>query len=413
MLRLVAAVGLVLATLSAAESSAAVGRWTSRSSPPDALDNGAVLVLPDGMVMVAGGIKTVGRNAAASAEVELYDPTRDTWRRLAPMPSPRYGETAVVLSKDSVLIAGGFGDLATDSFGAPPPVLATSIVYDFSLNSWRPAGQMPYSEAGGTADLLSDGRVLTAGGSDLNGALARAAIFDPTRDDWSQTSSMHSPRSNASSVVLETGEVLVIGGSSGPGVPLDSAEVFDPTAQKWTLTSRMHAPRFEPAVVEISGGHVLAAGGGAGLNATISAEIYDRAANSWSETTVMPLGGVGRAFALKSGDVLVIVDNGADRTVHAALFSPRTSLWAPGPDLPIGSAQLSAVQLPSGEVLVVAAATVASFEAISAPPSPHPAPTLDSGAASLMTTKLLVGSMIVLLILAAAVYIRARLGGRA
>jgi hypothetical protein len=68
--------------------------------------------LPDGRVLVAGGSGTDEETATAS--VEIYDPTADTWSPIDPMPKARYGGASVVLADGSILIVGGsnapFGD---------------------------------------------------------------------------------------------------------------------------------------------------------------------------------------------------------------------------------------------------------------------------------------------------------------
>lgn len=391
-------------------AAAAAGAWTPRSSPPDVLEDGAVVVLPNGLVMVAGGIKSAGRNTAASAEVELYDPNRDVWSVAAPMPSPRYAASATVLANGFVLVAGGYGQLPADRFAAAP-ILATSVLYDFTKNSWTATGELPYPETGATVSLLTDGRALLAGGTGPEGALADVSIFDPGRETWSRTSSMHSARLSASSVPLADGEVLVVGGTSGPGQILDDAELFDPSSDKWRLTPPMHAARFEAAILSLGDGRVLVAGGQTGLGAGPGADIYDPRANTWSEPPSMPIGGIGSAFKLANGNVLVLLINGADRTVHTALLDPRTGNWAIGPDQRISSAQPAYVELSSGTVLVIADSTVASFGNATLPP-PNGTAIVANTANSSSTTAVLAGSLAVLLLLSAILYWRSRLDGR-
>ena len=54
----VGAGALVLSSSALAET----GAWTPESSPPDVLENGVVASLPNRKVILAGGIRSAGRN---------------------------------------------------------------------------------------------------------------------------------------------------------------------------------------------------------------------------------------------------------------------------------------------------------------------------------------------------------------
>ena len=53
-------------------------------------------------------------------------------------------------------------------------------------DTWSPTGSLTTGRAARTATLLSDGRVLAAGGYN-NGHLASAEIYDPATGTWSPT----------------------------------------------------------------------------------------------------------------------------------------------------------------------------------------------------------------------------------
>jgi hypothetical protein len=66
-------------------------------------------LLPNGMVLVAGGVRSPGLLASA----ELYDPARGTWFATGSLNTGRYEHTATLLQNGNVLVAGGFGSSGT------------------------------------------------------------------------------------------------------------------------------------------------------------------------------------------------------------------------------------------------------------------------------------------------------------
>jgi len=380
--RLLASGCIALAPLALTTSVLAeTGAWTPRSSPSDVLELGAVLTLTNGNVMVAGGILSAGKLTAASTEVEVYDPSHDKWALLPPMPAPQYNATAALLADGSILIAGGISTFSEDPL-FNPPLVTNAVLFDPAKDAWVKLPPMPFAETGATATRLDDGRILVAGGFGDNSVLQAAAIFDPSTDSWAPTSPMRTPRSAAVSVLLKNGQVLVAGGSAGPGQPLSEAELYDPNKGTWRSTGTMTAARMDPSALVLPDGRVLVAGG-FGL---ASAEFYDPSSGSWNDTTSMPFAGLGQAFLLASGDVLALVINGADHTVYSALFNTRTTDWAAGPNLRVSSPYPPAeVQLPDRTVIVLGGGTVASFGNAGVPP-PNAAAIASKTAKSSTTT---------------------------
>jgi len=62
--------------------------------------------LPDGTVLVAGGLGNTGVLASA----EVYDPVSDTWSSAGSLATGRYLHTATALPDGTVLVAGGYHD---------------------------------------------------------------------------------------------------------------------------------------------------------------------------------------------------------------------------------------------------------------------------------------------------------------
>jgi len=76
-------------------------------------------LLPDGRVLIAGGLRDPGSSAIALDSFDIWVPgggnNGSVLRASAVLPEPRYGHTATTLTDDRILYAGGFGTLSADS----------------------------------------------------------------------------------------------------------------------------------------------------------------------------------------------------------------------------------------------------------------------------------------------------------
>jgi hypothetical protein len=142
---------------------------------------------------------------------------------------------------------------------------------------------MAVARHGHTATLLTDGRVLVAGGCNpsCDSPTAEAELYDPASGTWSATGSMMTPRATATATRLPDGKVLVAGGRNGTAV--SSAELYDPASGTWAPTGSMSTPRTSHLAALLTGGplagKVLVAGGSSLCDGCApvlaSAELYD------------------------------------------------------------------------------------------------------------------------------------------
>jgi Galactose oxidase, central domain len=103
---------------------------------------------------VAGG--QIGDQSVADAQ--LFDPVSGLFSPTGSMATPRSFHTATSLPDGRVLVTGGH------QFNASNSAVETAEVYDPGTGSFMPVGSMSVAREGHTATLLSDGRVLVAGG---------------------------------------------------------------------------------------------------------------------------------------------------------------------------------------------------------------------------------------------------------
>jgi N-acetylneuraminic acid mutarotase len=216
------------------------------------------------------------------------------------MTAERYGHTATLLSDGRVLVAGGGqcrGRLG-DTCIIPTK---TAELYDPASGSWTRTGNMNFGRIAHTATLLNDGRVLVAGGW-----YTTAELYDRASGTWTATSSMTAERYGHTATLLSDARVLVAGGY---GV---TAELFDPSTGTWTITGFMADAREGHTATLLTSGRVLVTGSGPQISdaddwpALATAEEYDPASGTWGSRTFMSTGRDRHtATLLNDGSVLV------------------------------------------------------------------------------------------------------------
>jgi spermidine/putrescine-binding protein len=188
------------------------------------------------------------------------------------MTSPREFHAAVRLNDGKVLVAGGEACCF--------PAVASAEIYDPATGLWTATGSMATTRCCGNdfLTLLADGRVMAADGYSGNANLITAngtdaEIFDPTLGTWAPTGNMLMGHSGGSFTLLTNGMVLAAGGYDGSTVH-SSAELWNPATDTWTATTSMAAVRASHSATLLTNGKVLVAAGYDGASYLPSAELY-------------------------------------------------------------------------------------------------------------------------------------------
>ena len=317
--------------------------WAATASMTTARFGHTATLLPDGNVLVAGGYD--GQTPLRTAE--MYDPATGSWTATGSMAFARGGHTATLLHNGRVLVAG----CAVGPGGA---VVGSAELYDPASGTWAATGSMVEPRClRFTATILSDGRVLVAGGLDED-IVATAELFDPSTGTWAATGSMTSPRYDHSATLLPDGTVLVAGGADhggGGGRYLMTAELYDPATGTWTATGSLSAPHGGHEAQLLPDGTVLVTGD--------PSELYDPSAGSWT-TTGSTADGHGPTVSLPDGRVLVVgtscgtadCDPPTDVTT-VEVYDPGSRSWTAVAGSPVTLRfDHTVTLLPDGRVLV-------------------------------------------------------------
>ncbi len=234
----------------------------------------------------------------------------------------------------------------------------TASIYDSADGAFHPiSAEMRERREHHTATLLSDGRVLIAGGDRGTNYLSVAEIFDPASGTFTATAgTMAAERRSHAATLLSDGRVLITGGDNG-GAALNTADIFDPESGTFTATSGpMTVARSGHTATPLSDGKVLIAGGYDGSSSVSSAEIYDPSTGTFATTTGSMTAARRNhtATLLSSGQVLITGGLSAGSFLSTAeIYSPSTGTFtATAQAMSAGREGHSASLLPDGKVLV-------------------------------------------------------------
>ena len=289
----------------------ASGTWTITGSMGVARAEHSATLLNDCRVLVAGGSGPGGIRASA----ELFDPSTGTWSPANSMGQVRAKHSGFKLNDGKVLVTAGYFQGAGDSFG-----LSSSELYDPSTGNWTATGSLATARLNQQGVLLSDGRVLIAGGMPRGVTFSNFSsteIYDPSSGSWSATGSMTIGRRQGFTLnLLPSGDVLVSGGTTNwTAIATDKADIYDPATQTWTPTAALSTTRTGHTATSLPNGKVLLAGGndhpfnfGPGT-VVAAAERFDPSTESW--TAVGSLTGPRQAHRASSlNDARVLVAGG-------------------------------------------------------------------------------------------------------
>ena len=335
------------------------GPWSAAGDMMTARAEHTATLLKDGRVLVAGGIAD-DREEERLASAELYDPTTGTWQATGSMAIPRSWHTATLLPDGRVLVAGGLCDSRYVDGCAPkdPSGAQTAAeIYDPQTGTWAPTGDMTTPRSQHTATLLPNGMVLVAGAELAPDAIqASSELFDPATGTWTATGDMTIPRTQQMAALLQDGTVLMAGGigpvSLTEHAELTSAELFDPARGTWSATGSMASARSQDPLLVLADGTVLKTGGADGEQMLPSCELYDPSTAAWVPTGSMASGrGVITSTLLADGRVLVAAGFGVP-SASAELYDPGTRTWSDAGSFGETRFEHKATLLLDGRVLV-------------------------------------------------------------
>ena len=190
--------------------------WTEAKSLDFSRNTHTAALLDDGRVLVVGGWSTWKDCGSfpPDGDAMLYDPQTNTWTATGPMVKPRQFGTTVRLPDGRVLVAGGL------SYADPTPVIwASTEIYDPASNTWTAAAALAQARYSHILILLPDGQVLAIAGTrnyenqwTSNSFVREIERYDPVTNTWRTVGDLSEPRAWATATLLTDGRVWLADG---------------------------------------------------------------------------------------------------------------------------------------------------------------------------------------------------------
>jgi len=332
------------------------GSFTPTGSMITARSQHTATLLPDGRVLVTGGVSQAGGYHTLSS-AELYDPATGLFTVAASMTTGRRMHEATLLPDGRVLITGGYGGETSAGWGSP---LASAELYDPSSDRFTTTGNLIAATGGHSALLLASGRVLIVGGSGVGmfpDNVAPAQLYDPDMGTFTAAAA-YAGRSEcdfcAPAVLLADGTVLFL--HQYP------AQIYDPDTNAFRVTGRMIEDHTGSTLL-LNGKGLLAGGESDEYGRSAGAELYDPATGTFSRTGAMTTGRVWHSLTLLPSGLVLAAGGETDSctgtmcsfagTVRSAeIYDPATGVFHAIGDMTAAHETHTATVLADGRVLI-------------------------------------------------------------
>ena len=203
------------------------------------------------------------------------------------------------LNDGRIIVFGGY-----DGYLFDPTYYKSTEIYDPSLNKWSSGPDMITERYNHKSVLMSDGRVMTIGGSYLN---YDAEIFNGETNSWSTINGPSIIFNNIDFVCLKDGRILAV------GIGIDEnfhAEIYMPSLNKWingNALNKQHGAGY--SLTLLSSGKVIIIGGSTSQK---SIEIFNPLTNSWEELGLETVHNRYNHSALELENGNILITGGSD-----------------------------------------------------------------------------------------------------
>lgn len=178
------------------------GTWSSAGSFGDGARQHQMTTLADGRVLVVGGYDTKPSTVVRTSGA-VYDPANNVWTSISPMSVARAQMNGGLLPDGTVLVPGGVNVRG---------LVEEAVRYDPATGTWESAGRPGIAGDTSFGIVLEDGRYLHTAGKSTSTPIYDGSV-EPASAGWTSTYSTSALREWATLTRLTDGRVLLAGGS--------------------------------------------------------------------------------------------------------------------------------------------------------------------------------------------------------
>jgi N-acetylneuraminic acid mutarotase len=292
---------------------APAGRWEKASPlPTERYDFGSAVF--DNKLYIVGGL-VLPSPWVPTNRVDVYDPSTDSWTRLADYPKVVHHEGVVACNNELYVIAGYWLRI-WPSFSV--------YRYRAAENAWERRADIPIARGAAGAVCVSN-KIYVVGGENEQGQLQSLVVYDTTKDTWEHKSPMPTAREHVAVVAAED-KIFAIGGLQGDRFhSLTVNEVYDAATDTWE--TRAPLPHAVNGLFGVVLGESIYVFGGARGDA-LSPEVfeYNLAKDTWVRRADMPVGRYGYAIGVMNNRIHVV---GGNTVVRGNFFSQDHDVFIP------------------------------------------------------------------------------------
>ncbi|XP_070564376.1 kelch-like ECH-associated protein 1 [Ptychodera flava] len=250
--------------------------------------------------------------------MECYYPESNSWIKLADLPEPRSGLSAVTVLGTFYAIGGRNnspdGNMDSNSVDS----------YDAVTNTWKSLQPMNFPRNRVGVGVI-DGLLYAVGGSQGCHHHNTVERYSPPQDKWTQVASMHTRRIGVGCAVVNR-LLYAVGGYDGTN-RLKCVECYYPETDEWKCVAPMNTTRSGAGVVSMDN-HVYAVGGYDGTSQLCSVERYDVETNEWTYLANMNSRRSALSVAVLGGKLYALGGyDGSDFLASVEVYNPETDTW--------------------------------------------------------------------------------------
>jgi N-acetylneuraminic acid mutarotase len=215
--------------------------WETKA-PMSIARSGLQANVVDGKIYLIGGwyqSNSTYRNVGVSAQVDIFDPSTDTWTTGAPMPTAVAGYASAVVDNRIYVISGKAGGSATTTL---------TQMYNPRIDKWSLGAPIPMgvsgAAAGATTGVQAPKAIYVFGGANdtypLNGQYTNQ-VYSPATNSWGMAAPMPIDRGGLGVAVVND-KFYVIGGGHNIFTPASTVNMQYTPISYGTVPPAVHVP---------------------------------------------------------------------------------------------------------------------------------------------------------------------------